>query len=174
MNIFYFSLFKTATVEECIEVAKNCTIAWEYLFLSVKNLYKIVDGKLFEDEDAILCTTAPFFSSTFEEIYLKKHHDSVSIVFYRHKLDNEEGNIVDAAKTYDNEKSKNNKLALLTMSLVFAVVLIGLFVLIGFLIFKLKRGNNVYIENHGMNEKTAPTMCVLDNNEEDFFVEYKA
>ena len=168
--ISYNSLFKTATVEDCIEVAKNCTIAWEYLFLSVKNLYKIVNGKLFVDEDAILCTTAPFFSSAFEEIYLKNDHASVSIAFNLHKLDNEERNIIDAAETYDNE----NNLALLTMSLMFTVVLIGLLVVIGFLIFKLKRGNKVSIEKIGMNEKAAPTMRVLDNNGEDFFVEYKA
>ena len=128
------------------------------------------------DEDAILCTVAPFSSSTFEEIYLKKDHDSVSIVFYRHKLDNEEGDIFDAAETetYDNKNSKNNNLALLSMSLVFTVVVISFLIAIGFLIFKMKRGDKVSKENLAMNEKGVPTMCVLDNNEEDFFVEYKA
>ena len=144
----------------------------------MKNLYKIVNGKVYVDEDTILCTVAPFSSSTFEEIYLKKDHVSVSIAFdssiYLHNLDNEDRNKIEAAETYDKENSKNNNLALLSMSLVFTVVVISFLIAIGFLIFKMKRGDKVSKENLAMNEKGVPTMCVLDNNEEDFFVEYKA
>ena len=157
--------YRTSTIDECVEVGKEDTKKWDYIFFSVKNLYTILDGKIVVD--GMLCTVVPFSFSSFDEVSLREDYNSVTFLFD-----------VAFVKTFEEhetaEKSVEKISSLLTLSLIFTLVVIGLLLVIGFLIYRMYQGKRLSVENLRMNQKSAPTIRVLHNNEEDIFVEYKA
>ena len=154
--------YKTATIDQCLEISRNDTLKCDYYFFSVKNLYTILDGKIVVD--GMLCTVLPFSFSSFDEISLKKDSDSVAFIFN-----------TAFTKTFEEHENvrKSDEDFWFTISIFTVVVIIGLLVIIGFLMCK---GKRLSVENLRMNQKAAPTttICALDNTEEDIFVEYKA
>ena len=157
--------YRTSTINECVEIAKNDIKKCDYYFFSVKNLYTILDEKIVVD--GMLCTVLPFSFSSFDEISLRKSSQSVTFI--------QQSGFIQTIEEHEIIRNKDKEMSSLTMmSLIFTMILIFLLYVIGFLIYRMYKGKRLSVENLRMNQTTAPTIRVIDNNEEDFFVQYKA